>query len=150
MDKFARSLDEQIRRAIVEGDFDNLPGKGEPLDLYHNPHEDPSWRMAFNMLRSSGYTLPWIEVRREIETEFEEIQKSLARSWAWRGLALVQNQPDEMVEDEWQRALRTFEDTVANLNERIFIYNLEVPSEQFQRRKINLDGEIAKITRQPD
>ena len=150
MDKFASSLDEQIRRAIAEGEFDNLPGKGKPLDLYHNPNEDSSWRMAFNLLSSSGYTLQWIETRREIETEFEEIQKSLTRSWAWRELALGQNQPCAMVEDEWQRALRTFEDRVANLNERIFIYNLEVPSDQFKRRKINLDLEIAKITRQPD
>jgi DnaJ family protein C protein 28 len=150
MDRISRSLDEQIRKAIADGEFDNLPGKGKPLDLSQNPYEDPSWRMAFNMLRSSGYTLPWIETRQEIEAEFEESQISLARSWSWRCSALEQNLSYAMVEDEWQRALRSFKDKIANLNQRIFNYNLAVPSDQFKRRVINLDAEIAKITSQPD
>jgi DnaJ family protein C protein 28 len=148
--EFSRSLDEQIRRAIEEGQFDDLPGKGKPLDLSQNPHEDPSWRMAFNMLRSSGYTLPWIETRKEIEADFEEVNNSLARSWAWRGLALEQNQPYTLVEDEWQRALKYFKEKIKSLNKRIFVYNLKVPSDQFKRRIINPDVEIAKITSQPD
>ena len=28
-----RSIDEQIRKAMEEGQFDNLPGKGKPLPL---------------------------------------------------------------------------------------------------------------------
>jgi DnaJ family protein C protein 28 len=150
MDKFSRSLDEQIRRAIEDGEFDNLPGKGKPLDLIQNPHEDPGWRMAYQMLRSSGHTLPWIETRQEIETEYESAQKSLTRSWDWRRSALDQNQPYAMVEDEWQRALTTFKEIVADLNKRIFNYNLEVPSDQLKRRSINLDRAIEKITKQSD
>ena len=30
---FHRNADEKIKEAIAKGDFDNLPGKGEPLDL---------------------------------------------------------------------------------------------------------------------
>lgn len=148
MDKFSRSLDEQIRRAIEEGKFDNLPGKGKPLDLNQNPHEDPAWRMAFNMLRSSGYTLPWIETRQEIETEFETAQQNLARSWDWRKSSLEKNLPYALVEDEWQRALKAFKEIIANLNKKIFNYNLEVPSDQFKHRVINPEREIDKITNQ--
>lgn len=150
MDKFSRSLDEQIRQAISEGKFDNLPGKGQPLDLSQNPHEDPSWRLAYNMLRFSGYTLPWIETRKEIEANFEESQKSLARSWSWRGSAIENKELYTLVEDEWHRALRTFKEKIADLNQRIFDYNLAVPSDQFKRRVIDLDAEIARITSQPD
>ncbi len=149
-DKFSRSLDEQIRRAIEDGQFDNLPGKGKPLDLSQNPHEDPSWRMAFNMLRSSGHTLPWIETRKEIEAEYDEARSSLARSWSWRSLALQQNQPFGFIEGEWERALMSFKEKINDLNKRIFNYNLEVPSDQFKRRLINPDSEINKITSQPD
>jgi DnaJ family protein C protein 28 len=150
MGKFSRSLDEQIRKAITEGKFDNLPGKGKPLDLIQNPHEDPSWRLAFNMLRSSGYTLPWIETRQEIEADYEESKNSLTRSWSWRGSAIEKDQPYTLVEDEWHRALRTFKEKIADLNQRIFDYNLSVPSDQFKRRVIDLDAEIARITSQPD
>lgn len=149
-DQLPRSLDEQIRRAIRDGQFDNLPGKGKPLDLFQNPHEDPSWRMAFNMLRSSGHTLPWIETRNEIETEYQELKKSLTLSWIWRCEALEQNQPDELVEDEWQRALKSFKEKIANLNKKIFAHNLEVPSDQFKRRIVAVDRLVAKITSQLD
>ena len=64
MSDVPRNLDEQIRQAIARGDFDNLPGKGKPLDLSENPHEDPGWRMAYRILKENGYTLPWIETRR--------------------------------------------------------------------------------------
>ena len=149
-DQPQRSLDEQIRHAILDGQFDNLPGKGKPLDLSQNPHEDPSWRMAFNMLRSSGHTLPWIETRKEIEIEYQEIKKSLTLAWIWRCEACEQDQHHELVEDEWQRALKSCKQKMAKLNKKIFAYNLEVPSNQFQRRIISIDHLIAKITSQPD
>ena len=30
-------IEEHIRRAIEEGSFEDLPGKGQPLHLYENP-----------------------------------------------------------------------------------------------------------------
>ena len=90
MEKFSRSLDEQIRRAIADGQFDDLPGKGKPLKLSQNPYEDPSWSMAYQILKSGGYTLPWIETRQGIELDFEAALKSLGRSWGWRRSVSVQ------------------------------------------------------------
>jgi len=150
MGKFSRTIDEQIRRAIADGAFDNLPGKGKPLEFDQNPHEDPGWRIAFQMLRSNGFTLPWIETRQEIEAEFESAVKSLASSWSWRVSAHDQNQPYDIIESEWQRALISFEEVILTLNKQIFNYNLEVPSEQFARQNINLDHEISKITNHVD
>jgi len=37
-------IDEIIRRAIEEGQFDDLPGKGKPLRLDEDPNSDPAWR----------------------------------------------------------------------------------------------------------
>jgi DnaJ family protein C protein 28 len=150
MEKSPRSLDEQIRQAIKDGAFDNLTGKGKPLNLEKNPHEDPAWRMAFRVLRSGGHTLPWIEARRGIEADFEAAQKSLARSWSWRNSALDQNISYLIVEEEWQRAFQAYKHKIADLNQRIFNYNLEVPADQLKRLKINPDREIAKITKPVD
>ena len=150
MAKISRSLDEQIRQAIQDGAFDDLPGKGKPLDLSENPHEDPGWRLAHRMLRSNGFSLPWIETRRAIETEYEESQVKLKRFWEWRQTALDRSQPYAEVEDEWQRALASFQDVISDLNKRIFNYNLEVPLDQFKRRQISLEREISKITNPSD
>ena len=55
--------EDQIRRAMEEGKFDDLPGEGKPLRLENDPFEDPEWRMAHHVLRNGGFTLPWIEAK---------------------------------------------------------------------------------------
>jgi len=149
MSDVPRNIDEQIRQAMARGDFDNLPGKGKPLDLNENPYEDPGWRMAYRMLKENGYTLPWIETRRNIELDFEKAAKSLQQSWEWRKTATGRRGLMH-AEREWQQALQLFRDEIDKLNKRIRNYNLEVPSDQFQRRQINADLEINKITNTSD
>jgi DnaJ family protein C protein 28 len=83
--------EEQIRRAMEEGQFDNLPGKGKPLNLDENPYEDPEWRMAHHILHNSGFSLPWIETRREIETNLEAARTSIKTTWDWGKLPLRVN-----------------------------------------------------------
>ncbi len=146
MSDFGRSLDEEIRRAMQSGAFDNLPGKGKPLNLEDNPHEDPVWRLAYRMLRSSGHTLPWIEKRQAIEMELEAARLALNRSWEWRNSDTAAELGTAVVQAEWERALTGFQARIQELNKRIFDYNLEVPSDQFKRRSLNVDQEIARIT----
>lgn len=144
-----RSLDEQIRQAIQRGEFDNLPGKGKPLKLEENPHEDPGWRMAYRMLKENGYTLPWIETRRKIELDYEKEVQLLKRNWEWRKNATGRRGMMH-AEREWQQALQAFRDEISKLNKRIRDYNLEIPSNQFQRRPINIEQEIIAITQSTD
>ena len=50
-----RAIEEIIQAAMARGEFDNLPGKGKPLNLddYFSLPEDE--RMALTMLRNAGY-----------------------------------------------------------------------------------------------
>jgi DnaJ family protein C protein 28 len=141
------SVEEIIRRAIEEGKFEELPGKGKPLNLDENPHEDPAWRMAHHMLRNAGFSLPWIETRREIEIDLEAARDFLARSRAWRDNALQQGSCPDWVEAEWERSLQVFQDQVNELNKRIRSNNLAVPSTRFQRRLIDPKEELQAVTR---
>lgn len=47
--------DFQIRRAIERGDFDDLPGSGEPLDL--PDHHDPDWWVK-NLMKRENFQPP--------------------------------------------------------------------------------------------
>ena len=145
-----RSLDEQIKKAIENGAFDDLPGRGKPMDLNENPFENPSWRMANRMLRSSGFSLPWIETRKEIEVDYKEAIGTLKRTWQWRTASLDTRKPEAGIELEWLRALDEFELQISELNKRIFNYNLEAPLDQFKLRHINLDKVISQITSASD
>ncbi len=140
-----RSADEAIRKAIEEGKFDNLPGKGKPLKLDEDPFEDPEWRLANKMLKDNGFTLPWIEARREIELALQGARETLGRSWAGRQSALVQNQPFDFVDAEWRRSVETFRESVVGLNKRIRSYNLQTPSAHFQLPPVNVEKEIADV-----
>jgi DnaJ family protein C protein 28 len=138
-------IDEQIRRAMEEGAFSDLPGKGKPLNLDNNPLADPEWRLAHHVLRGSGYTLPWIAARQEIEASLEKARADFRRAWEWRQEALSRGEPPQQVASEWGRAEEAFRQEVAEINKRIFDYNLQAPSEKVQLLKINVEREIERL-----
>ncbi len=143
-----KSIEEQIRKAMEEGQFKNLKGKGKPLNLDHNPYADPNWNLAHHVIKSGGFTLPWIETRQEIDTETEALQIALQRAWEWRQEALERKLPVDLVDTEWQRALSVFNTRVEQLNKKIRSYNLEVPADQFQVFTLQADRIIERITHQ--
>ncbi|MBN1147284.1 MAG: DUF1992 domain-containing protein [Anaerolineales bacterium] len=136
------SVEEHIRQAMSQGKFDDLPGKGKPLHLDENPLEDPEWRLAHHMLRSSGYTLPWIEMRREIKDEIDAARAALRRAWEWRQKSLALDQEDGLVEAEWARAAAAFRAQAQQINKRIADYNLQAPVEKLQLLKLSAEREI--------
>ena len=66
MSKIYDAVEEKIREAMERGDFDNLPGKGKPLDLTDWQNTPEEQRMAYSMLKSSGYTPLEIQIKNEI------------------------------------------------------------------------------------
>ncbi len=133
------NIDDEIRRAMEEGEFENLPGKGRPLNLDEDPFEDPEWRLAHHLLRSSGYSLPWIEKRKEIEAGLEAARRDLALGWERR-----QEQGYRSTK-RWERAQASFREAIAELNKKIFSYNLEAPSMRLQVMRIDAEVEIKKV-----
>ena len=138
-------IEDHIRKALEDGKFDDLPGKGKPLNLDDNPYADPEWQLAHHMLKSSGYTLPWIAARQEIDAQVETARATLVRAWEYRERSLQSGQPHAQVEAEWQRAGKAFEAQVEKINKKIFDYNLQTPSEKFQLMKINAQKELEAV-----
>jgi DnaJ family protein C protein 28 len=142
------NIEEHLRKAIEEGKFDNLPGKGEPLRLDEaNPHADPEWELAYRMLKESGFSLPWIETLHEIEKDIDVALEELQRAWKWRIIYLSADVPDEKASAEWERSQDVFKNKLASLNKRIRDYNLQVPNARFQRPALNYERELEKITK---
>jgi DnaJ family protein C protein 28 len=141
------NIEEHIRKAIEEGRFDDLPGKGKPIRWDENPFVEPDWQLAFRMLRDAGFALPWMEARKEIETQLEAARSALLRTWSWKQSATAAGQPPAFVEDEWQRAVSASGEQITEVNKRIFDYNLEVPLARFQRRPVDAEAEIQAVMR---
>jgi DnaJ homolog subfamily C member 28 len=138
-------VDEHIQKAMAEGQFDNLPGKGKPLKLEDETHVDPEWRLAQHMLKSGGFTLPWIELRQQIEKELAEQRAALRRSWEWRQEAVARDGISTLIENEWQQAVKMFRERITALNQRIRDYNLQAPSDRFHLLVVNTDKELEAL-----
>ncbi|CAG9622934.1 DnaJ family domain-containing protein [Sutcliffiella rhizosphaerae] len=63
---FFRLTEERIRKAYEDGEFENLPGFGKPLELEDLSHIPPEMRMAYKMMKNSGM-MEEQQVRTEIE-----------------------------------------------------------------------------------
>ena len=63
---FSRIAENRIREAMAQGEFDNLPGAGEPLSLeeYFSTPEDV--RMAYSILKSANCRPLEVEMLNEI------------------------------------------------------------------------------------
>lgn len=140
MDRFESMAEKMLREAIEAGEFDNLPGKGQPVDLSENPFEAPDLRVVHKLLRDAGFAPAWIEERKDIEATFDVARQTLARAWTLY-------QPGGISPDDsaWQRNVTEFGVVVAELNSRIRLYNLKAPAAVFQRRLFDADRVIHDI-----
>ena len=69
MDILATIAERKIREAMERGEFDDLPGRGQPLLLEEGLAGVPAeLRMAYRILKNAGFVPPEVELRREIVT----------------------------------------------------------------------------------
>jgi hypothetical protein len=93
---FQRIAEQRILEAQRAGAFDNLPGKGKPLQL-----EDLSWvpeelRIGYHVLKNAHVLPPEAELRKDIHTledllkhvEDEGERRALAKSIQWKMIRL--------------------------------------------------------------
>jgi hypothetical protein len=93
---FARVAEERIREAQREGAFDNLPGKGKPLELEDQSLIPEDLRMSYHILKNAHVLPPEAELRKEIQTlqdllkyvEDESERKAMAKEIEWKMIRL--------------------------------------------------------------
>ena len=74
---FDKLVEEKIRQAQERGEFDNLPGKGKPIDLtaYFETPEDI--RLAQSVLKNGGFTSREVDLLNEIAALKELLAKDV-------------------------------------------------------------------------
>ncbi|MGE7890470.1 DUF1992 domain-containing protein [Bacillus cereus] len=66
MDVFLSIAEEKIRQAIRNGDLDNIPGQGKPLQLEDLSMVPPELRMSYKILKNAGMIPPEMELQKDI------------------------------------------------------------------------------------
>lgn len=66
MDIFQKIAEQRIRQAMEDGEFDNLPGKGQPLQLEDDSHIPEDIRIPYKILKNANCLPPELELKKEI------------------------------------------------------------------------------------
>jgi hypothetical protein len=125
-------IDRQIREAMDEGKFENLPHRGAPIPNEENPHAG-EWGLAFHMLRNAGYAPPWIEADKEVRDLLGRRDAILTRAEAAATSAMLR-----------RRDRASLERLIGEINAAITRLNAEAPSTRQQRRSLVLANELAR------
>src|SRR5574341_217301 len=119
-----RIIEQKSREAQEEGKFDNLSGKGRPLNLDENPFEDPAWRMANELLKEQGFRPDWLEEDVTLREKLAQARAALARTRDWRTEQLAalgaRGDPEAIrqrgwIASEWDRAAERFHKSLAQM-----------------------------------
>jgi DnaJ family protein C protein 28 len=145
MDDLHRLVEEKLREAIAAGEFDDLPGRGRPQDLRVNPHVHPDDRLAHDMLHAHGFGLPWIEERRDLLRQREQLLEELRRAWQRWGGGLPSAVERNARRARWMRALERMRADAAELNRRIAAHNHVVPVPGMRVAAVDIDAELGRL-----
>ncbi len=63
---FDRIVEAIIKEAMERGEFDNLPGKGKPIDLTEYFQTPEEVRLAYSVLKNAGMTSHEVDLLKEI------------------------------------------------------------------------------------
>jgi CRISPR/Cas system Type II protein with McrA/HNH and RuvC-like nuclease domain len=63
---YHKLIEEKIQDAIRRGEFDNLPGRGEPLELEDDSHLPDDLRLAYKILKNADCLPPELQLRKDI------------------------------------------------------------------------------------
>lgn len=122
-------VEQRIWHSMEEGQFENLPGKGKPLDMYSNPHADPAEDTLYKILMKNGCAPEWVELNKEIRSNISEWRLALKKAW---GKRLDENDP------KWIEQSESLKARISAINDKVFRYNLIVP---FGRQMFGLKWE---------
>ncbi len=124
-------VDRQIREAMEDGRFDDLPHHGRPL-----PAEDETyageWALAFRMLRNAGIAPPWIEADKEVRELLGGRDALLTRA---SGSSLFARERDRA----------DLERIVVQVNAAVARLNAEAPTDGQHRAPLRIEAELARF-----
>ncbi|KAG8234071.1 hypothetical protein J437_LFUL013567 [Ladona fulva] len=137
-----RLVEDLIQESMAKGEFDNLTGKGKPLQQQnYNPYVDFVTHKINQVLVENGFTPEWITLQKEIAEEKAAILESISTDRSYYG----PNPLESLEAKQWISKVKKHEKAVKQLNSKIVKFNLLVPILEKQMFLFNLEKEANKI-----
>lgn len=100
---FERIVEEMIKEAMERGEFDDLPGKGKPIDLTEYFETPEEVRLANSVLKSAGMTSREVDLLKEIAELKQVLARVLDEKKKWRRAPWHQERSQEITKQIQQK-----------------------------------------------
>lgn len=102
---FDRIVEAIIQDAMERGEFDNLPGKGKPIDLSEYFETPEEVRMAHSVLKNAGMTSREVDLLKEIAELKQVLAAVLDENKKWRSAPWRQERSQEIQKQIQQKQM---------------------------------------------
>jgi len=75
MSIFQKIIEKKIKEAQDKGEFDNLPGSGEPLKIEDDSHVPEDLRLVYKILKNANCLPPELQLKKEIRQMEDMLDK---------------------------------------------------------------------------
>jgi hypothetical protein len=142
LDWVAIVADRKIKEAMDAGEFDDLEGKGQPINLDDDPFTSVEQRVANRLLKNYKALPEWIQIGQDIQKETEALEP--ARERGLRAIRYARN--DATRERAAARLRLDYRDRVDLINTMILKYNYITPrAAQRAFRPVPLKQAMARL-----
>ncbi len=140
-------IEDLIQDGKERGVFENLKGKGKPLDLSKNIYEGDR-ALANTFLKDNDMRPNWISSRGTILSQVKALRSNMTHTWQRHKCAF------DVAQDEtrrgalaisWDDACQHWEEQIVKLNKQIGDFNLRRPSDNLEIFKLRFDEELNRV-----
>ncbi|KAH8921349.1 hypothetical protein BT69DRAFT_1335629 [Atractiella rhizophila] len=150
-------IDERIEHARQRGAFNNLNGRGKPLqrdESAYNPFLSNEERILNRIVGKQGAVPPWIELQKSMEAEVARLRSQWKENWtrrAVRSLGLEGKKAATGFRDqEWEKRERTYHELdLKTVNSSIRSYNAAAPY-HVRRSLLSLESELERVYKESE
>lgn len=114
MDFWREMARNKIDQAIRSGEWDNLPGKGKPLQLEDDSDVPEHLRLANKVLRDANVTPPWIDELRELNEHRLQVLALREKTFAKARDIRSRNEEITPLLQQWQDAMQIYNKQVTS------------------------------------
>ncbi len=139
-------MEDLIEDGRRRGLFEDLPGKGKPLDLQQNIYEGGQ-ALANQLMKANDIKPAWLAHRLGVVEAIEALRVEMARTWERYRTNFAHASGEghrQALNFGWDEACRGWQVTVDKLNKEIESYNLKRPPGQTELYKLRLADELKR------
>jgi len=140
---------ELIKQAVKRGEFDNLEGAGQPLNLEGNPFEG-DLHMAHKILKDNGFAPYWIELGKEIDAMRIKFEKEVDYFQKYTRIVFSEQRSStafQQYEEKKERFYNQSRERLVETYKKTLDYNLHCPVTHLHRANIDVEAEMTSLVK---